>query len=326
MASFQFPAAPTLGQIFTPIAGVSYKWTGVLWAPLAPVIGTMAVGNVIDFAGLLAKIPQGYLNCDGSAVSRAAYPELFAAISTTWGAGDGSTSFNLPNLSRRTTVGAGGAGSIVLANAVGSVGGEENHVLTVAELAQHSHVQANFLSGPGSISPAGANGIDGYGISTQNAGSNTPHNTMQPSAVMLKIICATPQAAAGTPAAALTSLTNSLVADVLLNNTSLFFTGPQVAQGTSGTWQVFGQVTVVGLSTGSAYIAKLWDGATIIASGRLDAPNASQAGVLALSGVLANPAGNLRISVKDGGTTQGSIRANLSGEGKDSTITAVRIG
>ena len=325
MASFQFPAAPTIGQIFTPIAGVSYKWTGVLWAPLAPVIGTMAVGNVIDFAGLLAKIPPGYLNCDGSAISRAVYPELFAAISTTWGVGDGSTTFNLPNLSRRTTVGSGGAGSIVLANAVGSVGGEENHVLTVAELAQHSHVinEAVALSAAGA-SWGSAAPVNSVGVPTmQTAGSNTPHNTMQPSAVMLKIICATPQAAAGTPAAALTSLTNSLAADVLLNNVANYFDGPSVAQGTSGLWLVTGGVCFFGAS--STVQAKLWDGTTVIANASAVTSGTSQQSS-SLSGVIASPAGNLRISVRDITSASGKLLFNQSGNSKDSTITAVRIG
>jgi microcystin-dependent protein len=53
-------------------------------------------GIIAPFAG--ASAPTGWLTCDGSAVSRATYATLFAAISTTWGAGDGSTTFNLPDL------------------------------------------------------------------------------------------------------------------------------------------------------------------------------------------------------------------------------------
>lgn len=55
------------------------------------------VGSVIEFAG--STVPSGYLECDGSAVSRSEYSSLFAVIGTTWGAGDGSTTFNLPDLS-----------------------------------------------------------------------------------------------------------------------------------------------------------------------------------------------------------------------------------
>ena len=58
--------------------------------------GGLAPGDLVAFAGQVAKIPRGRLICAGQAVSRAAYPALFAAIGTTWGAGDGSTTFNLP--------------------------------------------------------------------------------------------------------------------------------------------------------------------------------------------------------------------------------------
>lgn len=55
----------------------------------------MPIGAVIAYGGN-GNIPSGYLLCDGSAVSRTMYPDLFAVIGTTWGAGDGSTTFNLP--------------------------------------------------------------------------------------------------------------------------------------------------------------------------------------------------------------------------------------
>src|SRR5262249_52393667 len=54
------------------------------------------IGMVQDFAG--ASAPAGWLECDGSAVSRAGHPELFARLGTIWGAGDGSATFNLPNM------------------------------------------------------------------------------------------------------------------------------------------------------------------------------------------------------------------------------------
>lgn len=63
----------------------------------------LPVGSIIDFAG--NNIPSGYLECDGSEVLRSVYPDLFDAIGTTWGAGDGSTTFNLPDLNGRTLIG-----------------------------------------------------------------------------------------------------------------------------------------------------------------------------------------------------------------------------
>ena len=78
-------------------------------------LGTLAVvpsGSVIPFAGSTA--PQGYLLCDGREVSRTDYPYLFDVIGTTYGEGDGNTTFNLPNLQDKFIEGAG-------TNAVGTV-------------------------------------------------------------------------------------------------------------------------------------------------------------------------------------------------------------
>lgn len=63
-------------------------------------------GVIFPYAGSAA--PTGWLLCDGTAVSRTTYAALFAVIGTTFGAGDGSTTFNLPNVSNRVLVGAGG--------------------------------------------------------------------------------------------------------------------------------------------------------------------------------------------------------------------------
>ena len=65
-----------------------------------------AVGSISLFAG--ATIPEGYLLCDGAALSRTVYAELFSAIGTTWGNGDGSTTFNLPDFSGKFIRGTGG--------------------------------------------------------------------------------------------------------------------------------------------------------------------------------------------------------------------------
>ena len=85
-------------------------------------------------------VPSGWLFCDGSAVSRALYANLFAVIGTTFGAGDGTTTFNIPDFSSRSPIGAG-QGSGLSLYAVGDEVGEENHVLTEAELATHTHLQ-----------------------------------------------------------------------------------------------------------------------------------------------------------------------------------------
>src|SRR5690606_28135610 len=62
-------------------------------------------GMIAPFGG--SSIPDKWLECDGSAVSRSTYSSLFAAIGTTWGVGDGETTFNVPDLRGRTLIGAG---------------------------------------------------------------------------------------------------------------------------------------------------------------------------------------------------------------------------
>lgn len=73
-------------------------------------------GIVLPFAGATGNTPDGFLACDGSAISRSSYSELFAAIGTTWGSGDGSTTFNLPDLRGAFLRGAGAHGSETMAN------------------------------------------------------------------------------------------------------------------------------------------------------------------------------------------------------------------
>jgi len=70
----------------------------------------LPAGLIFPYAG--SSVPTGWLYCDGSAVSRTTYAALFTAISTTWGTGDGSTTFNLPNLQGRTLI-CDGTGTVV---------------------------------------------------------------------------------------------------------------------------------------------------------------------------------------------------------------------
>lgn len=125
---------------------------------------------------------------------------------------------------------------------------------------------------------------------------------------------------------AATPITNSLGADVNLNNTANYFDGPSVAQGSTGTWFVSGTVTVSEASASPVFDVKLWDGTTVIASTKFyGASSGGQNYTCSLSGYLATPAGNLRISVKDETSTGGKIVFNASGNSKDSTISAYRI-
>lgn len=120
-------------------------------------------------------------------------------------------------------------------------------------------------------------------------------------------------------------ITNSLSGDVALNNTGSFFTGPTVAQGTAGTWFASGSVTLIDTGVGAQFNVKLWDGTTVIASAAVATTAANEQVVVALSGYLASPAGNIRISVQDATATTGVIKFNSSGASKDATVSAIRI-
>ena len=88
-------------------------------------------GIIMPFAGTVA--PQGCLFCDGSAVSRTTYAALFAVIGTTYGEGDGETTFNIPDLSGRVVIGVSNS------HALGTTGGSETVTLTADQLPAHVH-------------------------------------------------------------------------------------------------------------------------------------------------------------------------------------------
>lgn len=92
-------------------------------------------GNVFMFAGITA--PVGFLLCDGSAVSRTTYANLFSAIGTTYGVGNGSTTFNIPNLSGRMPVGVKSDGIV---SSLGATGGSIDHVHSIGS---HTHTQSH---------------------------------------------------------------------------------------------------------------------------------------------------------------------------------------
>ena len=127
----------------------------------------------------------------------------------------------------------------------------------------------------------------------------------------------------GTVAVNLSVFTNSIPADITINTTS-YFDGPIVAQGTSGTWLASGVVTLTpGAATPRTFNVKLWDGSTVLSSTSLSVTNGSF-GSVTLSGYIASPAGNIRMSVQQL-NSDGIIKFNSSGSSKDSTITVFRI-
>lgn len=97
-------------------------------------------GNVADIRWrAVAEIPPGEVECNGAALSRSIFGDLFAKIGTTWGSGDGSTTFNVPNLQRRTLIGRGGTQVAGPGTSVGSVSSAETATLTTNELPAHTH-------------------------------------------------------------------------------------------------------------------------------------------------------------------------------------------
>lgn len=191
--------------------------------PSAALVGAAGVGLVpglvLPFAG--GTPPAGFLLCDGSAVSQATYPALYAVLGTLWGP-DGGGDFTLPDFRDRCLIGTspgGLGGDRPTARSAGQVGGEESHQLSIAELAAHSHNVTDpthahdFGTGGQSVqtgsTPARSvtSGIGGTvgvallgwvgqtatqpastGLSVDPAGSDMAHNTMQPFAVLLWII------------------------------------------------------------------------------------------------------------------------------------------
>jgi microcystin-dependent protein len=109
-------------------------------------------GTIVPWSD--SSIPSGFLECAGAAVSRSTYATLFGIIGTTYGAGNGSTTFNVPDLqdnvavSKSGTKNLGSTGGANTVTATGNVGGSTaNATLSTAQLASHSH--------PGGVGPVG---------------------------------------------------------------------------------------------------------------------------------------------------------------------------
>jgi len=182
----------TLGRTVTYYAKVGVRVGSLLEGTVGPIGPTGPTGSVVDYAG--SSIPTDWLECDGSAVSRTTYADLYSALGTTWGAGNGSTTFNVPDFRGRARIGAG-TGSGLTARTLGATGGEETHLLTTGEMPSHTHtLQANLENvawGTSAQARVYAN-ISGQGTQSNyasvSAGSGGTHNNMQPFAVCKVII------------------------------------------------------------------------------------------------------------------------------------------
>ena len=155
-----------------------------------------------------SSAPTGYLLCDGASVRRDTHSDLFSAISTTYGTGDGSSTFNVPDLRGRVVAGKddmGGSSANRLTDqtgglngdTLGDTGGSETHTLTTAQLASHTHGAGTLKAdGGGDLTSANLTGaqirsdfnstnaiIDVSG-DTGSAGSGSAHNNVQPTIIL----------------------------------------------------------------------------------------------------------------------------------------------
>jgi hypothetical protein len=114
------------------------------------------IGIVAPFAG--ATAPANWLLCYGQAVSRVTYSGLFLTISTTYGVGDGSTTFNLPDLRGRAIAGVDNMGGSAASRLTTAVSGVDGATLGTAGGSQimHTHSHANSASFSGSFSGTGS--------------------------------------------------------------------------------------------------------------------------------------------------------------------------
>ena len=177
-------------------------------------IVAMPTGAIVPFGG--SSAPTGFLLCSGQAVSRSTYSALFGVISTTYGAGDESSTFNLPDLRGRVVAGQddmGGTSADRLTGLTGGVdgdtlaatGGAETHVLTTAQLATHTHGATKFYnSDPGLTNTRFSlvteqtdreDSFPGYQTTTgdtnniiSTTGSGSAHNNVQPTIILNYII------------------------------------------------------------------------------------------------------------------------------------------
>lgn len=157
-------------------------------------------GTLIDYAGTTA--PTGWLLCYGQTISRTTYASLFAAIGTTFGVGDGSTTFALPDMRGRVAAGIddmGGsaasritsAGSGITGTTLGAAGGSQTHTLTTTQMPSHSHSVAIIGSGSlfkGALQDVFADGAPGATLGTSAAGSGGAHPITQPTIMLNKLI------------------------------------------------------------------------------------------------------------------------------------------
>ena len=171
------------------------------WNPVGSILGPQGENGVDGTDGSIAPvgsiviwgsedIPENYLKCEGQTLSRGEYASLFNVIGTTFGEGDGTTTFALPDMRNYVVVGMSDDTDI---NAIGKKYGEKTHTLTLNEIPSHNHQfdgAGNTEWGLGDVTfnanMSGAN--QGRWKQTSYAGGGQAHNNMQPSMAMVFII------------------------------------------------------------------------------------------------------------------------------------------
>jgi hypothetical protein len=212
--------------------------------------------------------------------------------------------------------------AIQIADMAGGVTGSNTLVITRAG--------ADTINGGATATISATNG--GYICTSDGASKWTCQATGAASAGgVTNVTCGTGLAGgtittSGTCSVSLTTAANSLLADTAISN-AVYTDGPSMAQGTAGTWHASGTVTVLDTSGAAQISCKLWDGTTVIDSTRQTINIATSSYSISLSGNLATPAANIRIScTSNAGGATSTFKFNASGNSKDSTITGFRIG
>lgn len=140
---------------------------------------TLPIGSITAYGKETA--PANWLICDGSEVNRKTYSDLFKVIGTKYGEGNGSTTFNLPNLKGRVPVGLDSSDTDF--NTIGKIGGEKTHTLTIDEMPSHGH--SAYLTGGNIPSRSGVlkyetNNAQLFSSSLEARGGDQSHNNLQP--------------------------------------------------------------------------------------------------------------------------------------------------